>query len=354
MGEEEIVVALRAAADDLNGLGAEAGREKLAAIGFDEIDVKAGPDGRMAGCALSEKKHWVFLADGVRVVDLAEQVMCVEELRFEFGEDLFTDGVTAEADAWTDGSDKILRAGAESQTHASDAGFDDALDGSAPAGMKGGDSALLAIGDKDGDAVGGLNGEEEAGVRGHLSIGLVRMLAGDVGADGMNDAVGVELAERDERRFGIGCDGLGEETPVAKDGFAIDFAIGGSGEAEVQLARDGGQAQGGGQAGRVGDVGKTLGAVGPAEAALARAEPCPEPGKFPAGDWQPLDAVGGKAGNRLCWPEFVGREAFQLRGPVARVDAALVHEASLSETGFERRRGFHFLAESRGHRFSRF
>ena len=43
MGEEEIVVALRAAADDLNGLGAEAGREKLAAIGFDEIDVKAGP-----------------------------------------------------------------------------------------------------------------------------------------------------------------------------------------------------------------------------------------------------------------------------------------------------------------------
>ena len=45
MGEEEIGVALRAAADDLNGLGLKAGREKLAAIGFDEIDVKAGADG---------------------------------------------------------------------------------------------------------------------------------------------------------------------------------------------------------------------------------------------------------------------------------------------------------------------
>lgn len=45
MGEEEIGVALRAAGYDLNGFGAEAGGEKLTAIGFDEIDVKAGADG---------------------------------------------------------------------------------------------------------------------------------------------------------------------------------------------------------------------------------------------------------------------------------------------------------------------
>jgi dUTPase len=74
MGEEEIGVALRAAAYDLNGFGAEAGGEKLAAIGFDEIDVKAGPNWRVAGRALSEKKHGVFLAHGVSVVDLAKEL----------------------------------------------------------------------------------------------------------------------------------------------------------------------------------------------------------------------------------------------------------------------------------------
>ena len=45
MGEEEIGVALRAAADDLDGCWSETGGEKLAAVGFNEIDVKAGTDG---------------------------------------------------------------------------------------------------------------------------------------------------------------------------------------------------------------------------------------------------------------------------------------------------------------------
>ena len=51
MREEEIGVALRAAADDLDRFWSETGGEKLAAVGFNEIDVKAGPDGRMAGRA---------------------------------------------------------------------------------------------------------------------------------------------------------------------------------------------------------------------------------------------------------------------------------------------------------------
>ena len=274
MGEEEIGVALRAAADDLNRLGAEAGGEKLAAIGFDEIDVKAGPYWRVAGRALGEKKHGEFAAHGIGIVNLAKEVMRIGKLRFEFGENLFTDGVTAEANAGADGGDQVLRAGAECETHAADAGFDNTFKGAAPAGVEGGDGALLAIGDEDGNAIGGLNGEEQAGVRGDLSVGLVRVRAGGVGGDGMNDAVGMKLAKGDQGRCGIGCDGLGEETPVAQDGFAI---VGGS-ETEVQLARRG------------------VGGVGMAEAALARGESCPEPGKIPAGNRQPLDAVGGEAG----------------------------------------------------------
>ena len=45
-------------------------------------------------------------------------------------------------------------------------------------------------------------------------------------------------------------------------------------------------------------------AVGAAQAALARGEACPEPGKVPAGDWQPLDAIGGAARQRRGSDEF--------------------------------------------------
>ena len=72
MREEKIGVALRAATDDLNGFGLESGGEKLAAVGFNQIDVKAGTDGRVAGRALGEKEHGIFLAHRIGVEDLVE------------------------------------------------------------------------------------------------------------------------------------------------------------------------------------------------------------------------------------------------------------------------------------------
>lgn len=255
----------------------------------------------MAGRALSEKEHGVFSSHWIGIVDLAEQIARMRELRFEFGENFFTNGVTAEANARTDGGDQVLRAGAEGETHGPDAGFDDTLDCSAPAGMKGGDGALLAIGNQHGNAVGGLNGEEQAGFRGHLSVSPVRMGAPGVGADGVDDEVGVELTERDERRCGIGCNGLGEETPVAMDSFAIVDG----GKTEVQLARQGGQTRGAVIVG-------TPGAVSTAQATLARGEACPKPGKVPAGDREPLDAVGCAERNRWRSRELFGSVAFEL------------------------------------------
>ena len=50
----------------------EAGGEKLAAVGFNEIDVKAGADGRMAGRALGEKEHGIFLAHGIGIENFLE------------------------------------------------------------------------------------------------------------------------------------------------------------------------------------------------------------------------------------------------------------------------------------------
>ena len=170
---------------------------------------------------------------------------------------------------------EILGLGAEGQPHGADAGFNDALDGAAPTGVEGGDDAALAIGNQHGNAIGGLDGEEEAGVVGELSVGLARARAGCVGVDGVDDAVGMELAESDQRDFGIGCDGLGKEAAIAPN----DRAVVGFGEAEVEFG------------------GCAFGAVGAAEAAFAGGETCPEPGKVPAGDRKPLDTISGAAGD---------------------------------------------------------
>ena len=97
--------------------------------------------------------------------------------------------------------------------------------------MEGRDDAALAIGNEHGDTIGGLDGEEQAGLIGDLSVGLAGTRAGGIGANGADDQVGMELAESDQRGFGIGCDGLGEEAAIARD----DRAVVGLGEAEVEF-----------------------------------------------------------------------------------------------------------------------
>ena len=198
MGEEEIGMALSAAADNLNGIGLEPGGEKLAAVGFNEIDVKAGTDGRVAGRALREKEHGVFLADGIGVEDLFEQFARVRELGFEFRQNFFTDGVTTKADAGTDGGDQVFRLGTKGQAHLADTGLDYTFKGAAPSGVKGGHDAALAVGHQHGNAVGGLDGKEKARLVGDLPVGLARSGACGVGADSVDDQVGMELAQRNQ------------------------------------------------------------------------------------------------------------------------------------------------------------
>lgn len=51
---------------------AETGIEQLAAIGFDEIEMKAGTKIAVARCARGKKEHGIFFSDRVRVEDLRE------------------------------------------------------------------------------------------------------------------------------------------------------------------------------------------------------------------------------------------------------------------------------------------
>ena len=109
MGEEELALATGASTDLLNGTGFEACCQKLPAIGFKQIKVQAGADGRVAGRALGQEEHGVFGVDGVGVIDLVEEIVEVRELGLEGGEDLFADGVATGADAGADGGDQVFR-----------------------------------------------------------------------------------------------------------------------------------------------------------------------------------------------------------------------------------------------------
>ena len=165
--KKKLGLAVGAAGNDFDGARLEAGGEQLAAVGLNQVQVQAGADGGVAGGALGEKEHGIFHAHGVGIVDLAEEFAGIGKLGVEAGEHLFAHGVAAGADAGSDGGNQIFRLGAELQTHAAYAGFDDTLYGSPPAGVEGCDCAAFAVGYEDGDAVGGLDAEKKAGVIGH-------------------------------------------------------------------------------------------------------------------------------------------------------------------------------------------
>ena len=186
VGEVAIGLATGAVAEDVDGLRAESGVEELAAVGLEEIQMEAGADGAVAGGALGEEEERIFFADGVRVVDLAEEFRRVGELGGEFGADFFSDGVAALRDAGADGGDEIFRLAAEFEAHATDAALYDALEGAAPAGVEDGNGFAAGVGNHDGDAVGGLDAEENGGAVGHEAVGAME----DVCLGGAGDFAG--------------------------------------------------------------------------------------------------------------------------------------------------------------------
>jgi hypothetical protein len=132
-------------------------------------------------------------AVGIGVVDLGEERRRVRELAFEVEAHLFADGVTAAANAGTNGGDEVFGARAELQAHGADAALDDADEGAAPASVEGGDDAPAAVGNQHGYAVGGENGEEKVGPGGNEGVA-----AQDGTAFGCDERCGIRTNDADE------------------------------------------------------------------------------------------------------------------------------------------------------------
>jgi hypothetical protein len=100
--------------------------------------------------------------------------------------------------------------------HLPDGFDDDALEGAAPTGMDGRDTASFGIDQENGDAVRGLHAEKETGTVGGGSIAAARL--GGRGVEEM-DYVGMDLFQRDEVKIGRVQDGL-EEAAVFENVFS--------------------------------------------------------------------------------------------------------------------------------------
>ena len=83
MRKEQVALATRASPNYLNGASRNASSEQLATVGFNQVKVQAGANGRVAGCALRKKQHGVLRPHRIGVVDLAKKVGKVGELRLE-------------------------------------------------------------------------------------------------------------------------------------------------------------------------------------------------------------------------------------------------------------------------------
>ena len=133
MGEEELGVATGAASYHLDGACLDPGIKKLTAVCLNEVEVQAGADGRVARGALSEKQHRVLPTNRVGIVYIPKKFLGVRKLRLEARKHVFSNRVAAGANTRTNRGNQILGVRTELNSHAPDAGLDDALHRSTPA-----------------------------------------------------------------------------------------------------------------------------------------------------------------------------------------------------------------------------
>ena len=138
--------------------------------------------GLMAGGHLIEPLDGIGFVAGAEFI---EEIGGVRKLREKIGGDFGADFVAAGADGRTDGGEEIFRFAAKMHAHVADGFGGDAAQGTAPAGVDGGDGTFFGIDQQNRDAVGGLDCEQQARTIGD----------GSVGVDGFH-WVGVELADQ--------------------------------------------------------------------------------------------------------------------------------------------------------------
>ena len=223
VAEEKVATAGGAQAADEDVGGTDASAKKLGAIGFAEVEEDVFGRGLMA------RGHHVQPLNGIGLVTGAEFVEPFGgfgELGKKLSGDFGADFVAAATDGWADGGKQIARLGFEMHLQLADGFDDDAPEGTAPAGMNGGDGALLGIDEENRNAVGGLDAQEEAGAVGDGGIALAGL--GRRGVDQMDD-IGMDLLQRNELEIGCAKGGL-EAAAVFEDVFlGVPF-----GEAEIE------------------------------------------------------------------------------------------------------------------------
>ena len=111
---------------------------------------------------------------------------------------------------------------------------------------------------------------------------------GCVGADGVDDAVGMELMESDQRGFGSPVTASARRRRLRLTVARLSASVKPRFNSPARRAA------------------VAFGAIGAAEAAFARGESGPEPGKIPARDGQPFDAVGRAARDGRGRGQFFG------------------------------------------------
>jgi hypothetical protein len=201
----------------------------LAAVGLYEVQEEIHWKLAVPGSARGEKKHGIFLANRIGLLDFMEEVSRVGELRVEVFADLFADGVAAIVYARADGSLKVARTASKLKTHYAYAFFDDALDCPAPAGMENSDGRPRAIYKDDRQAVRSNYGQQQAWRVADHAVADERR---NWRSCHQMDEIGMNLANRNDgpRPFAI-------RSKFGKEGGTVSFNRGpgiGLGEAEIK------------------------------------------------------------------------------------------------------------------------
>ncbi len=213
MAEEEVGATGGAEAAGKNVLRAQAGGEKLRAIGFGKIQVNVSRRRLVARGRHAEPLQRIGLIARARFIEIRGSV---RKLRAEFGDEFRSHFVAAGANGRAESGEEIGRLAAEFEAHAADSFFGDAGERTFPTRMHGGDSVFLWIDEKNRNAIGGLHGEEQAGAIRGGGIALAR-ISGCVG-EKVNH-VGVDLFERRESEI-FGTERGLQEPAIFGDVFA--------------------------------------------------------------------------------------------------------------------------------------
>jgi hypothetical protein len=156
--EEQAGAAGGAEVADKDVLFAQTGGQELGTVGFAEVEAN------VFWRRLVTRGHHVEPLEGIGLfagAGLVEPVGGIGKLRSELSHKLGTNLIAAPADRRTKGGEEIGGVRAEAHLKLADGFLSNARESATPTGVDSGDSAMLGVRDKDGDAVGSLDAEED-------------------------------------------------------------------------------------------------------------------------------------------------------------------------------------------------